>query len=164
MDLTAATAEASLADMRELRKLGMAIAAMIKIIATTIRSSMSENPVCLFLIRGHQPAIVLPRMTSLNLFTLIEQHFVGQIPVSRQVQPLYNQWDTRIKHFPRDRLLSLSTKNAPPNWMLDTKWRFCVPFTSTLNVTDSDWRGTARVEMKKHGTHAPCSSILAADR
>jgi hypothetical protein len=52
MVLMAATAEASLADMREFRKLGMAIAAMIKIIATTIRSSMSENAACLFLIIG----------------------------------------------------------------------------------------------------------------
>src|SRR5260370_26548756 len=54
MDRTLATAEASLADMREARKLGMAIAAMIKMIATTIRSSISENPACLFLIEGSQ--------------------------------------------------------------------------------------------------------------
>jgi hypothetical protein len=52
MLLIPATAEASLADMREFRKLGMAIAAIIKIIATTIRSSISENAACLFLIIG----------------------------------------------------------------------------------------------------------------
>jgi len=54
--------------MRELRKPGMAIAAMTNIIATTIRSSISEKPVCLFLIGGLQPAIVLPPASSLGGF------------------------------------------------------------------------------------------------
>jgi hypothetical protein len=38
------TAEASLAAMRDRNKFGMAMAAMIKMIATTIRSSISEKP------------------------------------------------------------------------------------------------------------------------
>jgi hypothetical protein len=38
------TAEASLAAMRARSKFGMAIAAMIKMIATTINSSISEKP------------------------------------------------------------------------------------------------------------------------
>src|SRR5260370_20165772 len=40
-----AAATDSLATMRECRKLGIAIAAMIRMIATTINSSMRENPV-----------------------------------------------------------------------------------------------------------------------
>src|SRR4051812_25319657 len=40
------TAELSLADLRAASKLGIAIAAMIKIIATTISSSISEKPFC----------------------------------------------------------------------------------------------------------------------
>jgi len=39
-------AEASFALIRERIRFGMAIAAMIKIIATTISSSISENPFC----------------------------------------------------------------------------------------------------------------------
>jgi hypothetical protein len=39
-----ATADDSLAAMRERRKLGTATAAMIRMMATTINSSMSENP------------------------------------------------------------------------------------------------------------------------
>ena len=42
------TAEASLADILDRKRLGMAIAAMIKMTATTIRSSISENPRTLF--------------------------------------------------------------------------------------------------------------------
>jgi hypothetical protein len=38
------TADASLAAMRERSKFGMAIAAMIKMIATTISSSIREKP------------------------------------------------------------------------------------------------------------------------
>jgi hypothetical protein len=41
------TADASLAAMRDRSKFGMAIAAMIKMIATTIRSSIREKPFCL---------------------------------------------------------------------------------------------------------------------
>src|SRR5215469_1377308 len=41
------TAEDSLAAIRARSKFGMAIAAMIKMIATTISSSMSEKPACL---------------------------------------------------------------------------------------------------------------------
>src|ERR1700693_690860 len=40
------TAEASLAAMRARSKFGIAMAAMIKIIATTINNSMSEKPFC----------------------------------------------------------------------------------------------------------------------
>src|SRR5437870_13390189 len=42
-----ATAEASLARRRDLRKLGTAIAAMIKITLTTMSSSIREKPRCL---------------------------------------------------------------------------------------------------------------------
>src|SRR5258708_1169093 len=44
---TEATAEASLAAILDRIKLGIAIAAMIKIIATTMSNSMSEKPFCL---------------------------------------------------------------------------------------------------------------------
>ena len=42
--LIEAVAEPSLAERRALSRLGMAIAAMIKMIATTINSSISEKP------------------------------------------------------------------------------------------------------------------------
>jgi hypothetical protein len=48
MDLKDPTADASLAAIFERSRLGMAIAAMIRMIATTIKSSMSEKPLCLF--------------------------------------------------------------------------------------------------------------------
>jgi hypothetical protein len=41
------TADASLAAIRARSKFGIAIAAIIKMIATTIKSSMSEKPFCL---------------------------------------------------------------------------------------------------------------------
>jgi hypothetical protein len=44
------TADASLAAMRERKRFGIAIAAMIRIIATTISNSISEKPLCLRLI------------------------------------------------------------------------------------------------------------------
>src|SRR5437867_983462 len=44
-----AVAEPSLAERRALNKFGIAIAAMIKIMATTINSSISENPLLFFL-------------------------------------------------------------------------------------------------------------------
>src|SRR5216684_3056081 len=44
-----ATAEASLAAMRDLKRFGIAIAAMIKIMATTISNSISEKPFCFFM-------------------------------------------------------------------------------------------------------------------
>jgi len=40
------TAEASLAAIFALKRFGMAIAAIIKIIATTIKSSINEKPFC----------------------------------------------------------------------------------------------------------------------
>src|SRR5438445_4092804 len=47
---TELTAEASFAAIRDRRRFGMAMAAMIKMIATTIRSSMRENPFCVLFI------------------------------------------------------------------------------------------------------------------
>jgi hypothetical protein len=44
------TADASLAAMRARSKFGIAMAAMINIIATTISSSISENPLLVFLL------------------------------------------------------------------------------------------------------------------
>ena len=43
------TAEASLAEILARIRFGMAIAAMIRMIATTIRSSISEKPFCFFI-------------------------------------------------------------------------------------------------------------------
>jgi len=40
------TADASLAAIRDLRRLGIAMAAMMRIIATTISNSISEKPFC----------------------------------------------------------------------------------------------------------------------
>src|SRR5262245_16808802 len=48
--LIEAVAEPSLAERRALSRFGMAIAAMIKIIATTINSSINENPLLFLLV------------------------------------------------------------------------------------------------------------------
>jgi hypothetical protein len=53
------TAEASLAAMRARSKFGIAMAAMIKMIATTIKSSISENPFCLLRIQFSPREIVV---------------------------------------------------------------------------------------------------------
>jgi hypothetical protein len=45
----ALTADASFAAIFARSKFGMAMAAMIRMIATTISNSMSENPLCLFI-------------------------------------------------------------------------------------------------------------------
>jgi hypothetical protein len=42
-----ATADPSLADILDLRRFGIAIAAMTKMIATTINNSINEKPLCL---------------------------------------------------------------------------------------------------------------------
>jgi hypothetical protein len=47
---TEPTAEDSLAAIFERSKLGMAIAAMIRMIATTIKSSIREKPFCFFML------------------------------------------------------------------------------------------------------------------
>src|SRR5271169_6456722 len=46
-----ATADDSLAAMRERSRLGIAMAAMIRMIATTISSSISEKPLCFLVLR-----------------------------------------------------------------------------------------------------------------
>jgi hypothetical protein len=48
---TEATADDSFAAMRARNRLGMAIAAMIRIMATTINSSISEKPFCRLSVR-----------------------------------------------------------------------------------------------------------------
>src|SRR5262252_6614356 len=52
---TEPTADASLAAMRERIRLGIAIAAMIKIIATTISNSINEKPFCVLFICFFSP-------------------------------------------------------------------------------------------------------------
>jgi hypothetical protein len=44
------TAEASLAAIRDRRRFGIAMAAMMRIIATTISNSISEKPFCFFIL------------------------------------------------------------------------------------------------------------------
>src|SRR5260370_27751149 len=46
---TEPTAEDSFAEMRALSRLGMAMAAMIRMIATTISNSIREKPLCFFI-------------------------------------------------------------------------------------------------------------------
>jgi hypothetical protein len=43
------TAEASFAAIRDRRRFGIAMAAMIRMIATTISNSIRENPFCFFI-------------------------------------------------------------------------------------------------------------------
>src|SRR5712691_2772821 len=66
------TADASLAAIFACSKLGMAIAAITRITATTINSSMSENPSSLgcFILNPHPPHLGQRlEMTSLTLFS-----------------------------------------------------------------------------------------------
>src|SRR5437899_10688147 len=67
------TAEAWLAAIRAFNKLGMAMAAMIRMIATTISNSISEKPFCLriafFLLQQNQ------NRESNNFPTLRIEHF-----------------------------------------------------------------------------------------
>src|SRR5574340_407391 len=49
MERSEPTAELSFAAMRERSRFGMAIAAMIRMIATTISNSISEKPFCFFM-------------------------------------------------------------------------------------------------------------------
>src|ERR1700757_1127666 len=62
---TEATADDSLAAMRARRRFGIAIAAMMRMIATTISNSISEKPFCLriFPLGCFQPAIDFPGST-----------------------------------------------------------------------------------------------------
>src|SRR5690348_14110004 len=49
MERTEATADDSFAEIRECSKVGIAIAAMIRMIVTTISNSIREKPRCLFI-------------------------------------------------------------------------------------------------------------------
>src|SRR5690242_13246257 len=60
-----ATADDSLAAMRARSKFGIAIAAMIRMIATTISNSISENPFCLR-ISNFSPSIFVRRIYLLS--------------------------------------------------------------------------------------------------
>src|SRR5579871_4126705 len=57
---TEPTADDSLAETRARVKVGIAIAAMIRMIATTISSSISENPFCDFIGLIPLPSIEIP--------------------------------------------------------------------------------------------------------
>jgi hypothetical protein len=59
---SAATAAASLAAILERSKFGIAIAAMIKMMATTINNSINEKPFCCFFI--FPPKILVSRKIS----------------------------------------------------------------------------------------------------
>src|SRR5216684_7878105 len=52
MERSEAAADESLADMRARIRLGIAIAAMIRMIATTISNSISEKPLCFCICLG----------------------------------------------------------------------------------------------------------------
>ena len=65
------TADASFAAMRARSKLGIAMAAMIRIIATTISSSISEKP--LFLRICFAPGLATPMTKNLLPFGLFDR-------------------------------------------------------------------------------------------
>jgi len=70
MDLKFATADVSFALCRDRNKLGIAIVAMIKIIATTMSSSSSEKPLLVFKVPSFQPARIPSYGTSESQFRL----------------------------------------------------------------------------------------------
>src|SRR5208283_4970605 len=77
---TEPTAEDSFAEMRAFSKFGMAIAAMIRMIATTISNSISENPFCFF-IRAPWMSYLSERAGKPGwerLWKPIESHVIGK--------------------------------------------------------------------------------------
>jgi len=105
------TADASLAAIRDLSRFGIAIAAIIKIIATTINNSISENPFCFF---------VLPLW---NTFLPV------CIPIVKQVDSRSSNCSTILFYFvitDSRRVTERSSKISP-----------CFVHLARLRVTDS---------------------------
>jgi hypothetical protein len=75
---TLEAAEDSFADIRELMKFGIAMAAMIKMIATTIRSSINENPLCFFLMGSPRTTAAFPGLSEPQHTTQGMEHLSGQ--------------------------------------------------------------------------------------
>src|SRR5437899_1435119 len=77
-----ATAEASLAAIFERSRFGMAIAAIIRMIATTIKSSIREKPFCLF--RMLSPSKDRGRIKETSSRTLVVRATVAPMSQGRQ--------------------------------------------------------------------------------
>src|ERR1700730_6900225 len=76
--------------MRPDMRLGMAIAAMIKMMATTIRSSTREIPFCLLFMGSTQLLGTLPEPKGLPETRGLMEHFVGHFwDPKLQISPLY---------------------------------------------------------------------------
>src|SRR4029077_5102010 len=84
MDRRAATAEASLAAMRARKRLGMAIAAITRITATTINSSIREKPICFVRICCGPPRLCANcrQHCSFQLAGMLEAPHAGQFRYS----------------------------------------------------------------------------------
>src|SRR5277367_1071065 len=89
-----AAADESLAAMRARIKLGIAIAAMIRMIATTISSSISEKPLALSLLTRSLRMSILPqaicfcRLAGRNIKMYLIRHSEGQTGQRRE-DPLF---------------------------------------------------------------------------
>jgi hypothetical protein len=84
---TEPTAEDSLADTRARVSVGMAIAAMMRMIATTINSSISENPFCACIGLIPLPCIEVPVRSDFSrqcLRSFILLHLLGHFDSFRQ--------------------------------------------------------------------------------
>src|SRR6202040_4101731 len=73
MERTEATAEASFAAERERRRLGMAMAATIRITDTTTNNSIREKPICFerIVMNSSKPIDRLPRPPPINQAVLV---------------------------------------------------------------------------------------------
>src|SRR5260370_42356364 len=97
-----ATAEASLADMFERIKLGIAMAAMIKMIATTISNSISEKPFC------------LPRIGSILLGFSLDFRCTTDVRITCIAEAIIIAIPMEISHHNENRHLILFEAPPPP--------------------------------------------------
>src|ERR1051325_4567590 len=94
-----ATAEPSLAARLEERRLGMAMAAMMPMIATTIKSSMSEKPCsCLFCIVMMLLYFLQQRGPKSNCWGLVEDLRGGTTGARRRVQRRSRRRHVHVHH------------------------------------------------------------------
>src|SRR6476646_74599 len=106
------TAADSLAAIRARNRLGMAMAARMRIIATTINSSISEKPRCLLFIVNPPPQGSIPTQVSETGITNADQTYCppGLAAESRHASPV--QAVTAILHLFLIRRLIVETESC----------------------------------------------------
>src|SRR6266850_8542574 len=148
------TAEASFADIRELIKLGIAIAAMMRMIATTINNSMREKPACFIRMENTRKA---------STFHAPKQRFTtNTVQAKAHSRPFFWEIDGLLGAiFPDDRhKMSIRAVKLTKNAGESRKWFMLVD----PNERDREFRGGLVGKNKEHGTDARalCDSLTKA--